>query len=113
LLIASQRGHYDVVKCLLRNGADINLRDEGGLSPLFEASYHGHFDVVKWLLSTSADINLRSNFGQSPLIAASQRGHCDALLPIIREAQLEVKSISIHFRSTYLRISFTISNVLL
>jgi ankyrin repeat protein len=58
LFVASQRGHCDVLKCLLSSGADINLRDEVGRSPLFVASYHEHFDVVKCLLSSGADIYL-------------------------------------------------------
>jgi ankyrin repeat protein len=49
--LASKRGHYDIVKCLLSYGADINWRDEGGRSPLFAASHYGHCDVVKCLLS--------------------------------------------------------------
>jgi ankyrin repeat protein len=43
---------------LLSSGADINLCDEGGQSPLFAASMFGHCDVIKCLLGSSADINL-------------------------------------------------------
>jgi ankyrin repeat protein len=46
------------VKCLLSSGADINLCDKQGQSPLFLASMAGHCDVVKCLLSSGADINL-------------------------------------------------------
>jgi ankyrin repeat protein len=42
-------GHCDVIKCLLSSGADINLLDEGGQSPLFIASMSGHCDVVECL----------------------------------------------------------------
>jgi ankyrin repeat protein len=49
----------DLVKCLLSSGADINLRDEGGRSPLFTASYYGRCNVVKCLLSSGAGINLQ------------------------------------------------------
>jgi hypothetical protein len=37
---ASWKGECDVVKCLLSSGADINLRDEDGHSPLFALSKH-------------------------------------------------------------------------
>jgi ankyrin repeat protein len=61
LFVASHQGHCDVVKCLLSSGADINLCDNCGQSPLFVASYHGHFGVVKSLLSPGVDINISDN----------------------------------------------------
>jgi ankyrin repeat protein len=42
LFTASMYGRCDVLKCLLSSGADFNLRDENGQSPLFTASMHGH-----------------------------------------------------------------------
>jgi ankyrin repeat protein len=45
LVVASQEGHCDIVKCLLISGADINLLDEYGQSPLFVASQEGHCDI--------------------------------------------------------------------
>jgi ankyrin repeat protein len=65
LFEASLSGLCDVVKCLLSSGADINLCDKQGHSPLFIASCKGECDVVECLLSSSADINLGYNRGQS------------------------------------------------
>jgi ankyrin repeat protein len=47
LFEASLSGHCDVVKCLLSAGADINLCDKQGTSPLIIASENGKCDVVK------------------------------------------------------------------
>jgi ankyrin repeat protein len=58
LFVASEKGECDVVKCLLSSGADINLCNKQGISPLFVASEKGECDVVKCLLSFDADINL-------------------------------------------------------
>jgi ankyrin repeat protein len=58
LFVASKYGHCDVVKCLLSSGAEINLRNKGGQSPLFVASKYGLCDVVKCLLDSKANINL-------------------------------------------------------
>jgi ankyrin repeat protein len=58
LLKASQRGHCDVVKCLLSYGADINVRSKRGQSHLFVASMSGYGDVVECLLSSGANINV-------------------------------------------------------
>jgi ankyrin repeat protein len=51
-------GQCDVVKCLLSSGAEINVCDEDGQSPLSLASEYERCDVVKYLLSSGADINL-------------------------------------------------------
>jgi ankyrin repeat protein len=63
-------GRCDVIKCLLSSGADINLRNKGGESPLFIASQKGECDFVKYFLSSDAEINLRNKRGQSPLFVA-------------------------------------------
>ena len=63
MFIASLFGNCDVVKCLLSSGADINLCDKDGKSPLFAASEKGKCDVVQCLLSSGADINLCNDSG--------------------------------------------------
>jgi ankyrin repeat protein len=67
LCIALNEGHYDVVKYLLSSGADINLSDDSGQSPLFVASENGHNDVVQYLLSKTS---------YSAYIDATHNGHC-------------------------------------
>jgi ankyrin repeat protein len=42
------------VKCLLSSGADINLCDEGGKSPLFVATSAGYYDIVRLLRAHGA-----------------------------------------------------------
>jgi ankyrin repeat protein len=61
------------------SGADINLCDKQGYSPLFVASLSGLCDVVKCLLSSGANINLCDEVGHSPLITASRKGKCDVV----------------------------------
>lgn len=46
---ASYRGHAEVVKLLLANGADINAETEHGSTALMRAGYKGHAKVVKLL----------------------------------------------------------------
>ena len=58
MFIASQHRHCDVFKSLLSSGADINLCDECGQSPLFVASIYGRYDVIKYLLGSGADFTL-------------------------------------------------------
>ncbi len=56
LSYACDRGHLEVVKLLVENGADLNVRDTFyGASPLSWAASKGHADLVRYLLDKGAD----------------------------------------------------------
>jgi len=55
---AAKRGHVDVVRLLLDQGADPNAREPGdNTTPLHWAAAHGHLDVVRALLDAGADVH--------------------------------------------------------
>ena len=47
LAVASAKGHVEVVRLLLRNGADAYIHDDQDLSPLMLAARGGHVDVIR------------------------------------------------------------------
>lgn len=51
---ASEKGHLDVVKYLVKHGSDINAEHNYAL---VHASQNGHLDVVKYLVENGANIN--------------------------------------------------------
>lgn len=56
--LAAQAGHLDVVKLLLKQGVDVNLRDRlDRAAPLHWAASAGHLDVVKHLAAAGADLD--------------------------------------------------------
>ena len=57
LHIVAKPGHLNIVKCLLENGASVNLARHDGARPLHIATQFGHYDVVKVLLQGGASIN--------------------------------------------------------
>ena len=65
------------VKLLLDHGADVNVKDEDGETPLFCASNNGHKEIVKLLLEHGADVNAKNNYGNSPLHCVSEKGHTE------------------------------------
>ncbi|KAH9052612.1 ankyrin repeat-containing domain protein [Lactarius vividus] len=67
-------GDIDVGCSLLRRGANINVLDGGGSSPLHRASEDGHADIVQLLLDHNVDVDLPSKFHQTPLLVASCTG---------------------------------------
>ena len=58
---------------LMRKGADINVRDNRGLTPLHLAScFNLNPDVLALLLNRGADIEVTDNFGSTPLHLAAE-----------------------------------------
>ena len=49
LIIASEFGHLDRVKCLVENGADVNQMTQYNETALMKASEEGHLEIVKYL----------------------------------------------------------------
>jgi len=63
------------VKKLLKKGANPNVRDEDGYTPLHNAALWGHVDVVRLLLEHGADPSIRNRGGKTPLDVARWSGH--------------------------------------
>ena len=77
---ASLEGHLQVVRYLLRQGVDVNIRDSANDTPLLLASFKGHLDVVQCLLEHGADTNLFNDHEHAaPLSAAAFSGHVDVV----------------------------------
>ncbi|KAJ7832151.1 ankyrin repeat-containing domain protein [Mycena olivaceomarginata] len=75
LTLAAEQGHLDIVRLLVKNGANLNLQGNRGTA-LSAASGRGHVEIVHLLLDHGADINLQGEFG-TPLEAASSKSRTD------------------------------------
>ncbi|CAG8441892.1 9450_t:CDS:2, partial [Acaulospora morrowiae] len=53
----------DMVKALINGGAEVNVRDNAGLTPLHEAVNAQNYDVVKYLLEAGANPNMGESDG--------------------------------------------------
>jgi hypothetical protein len=69
---ATWRNHEAIVKDLINQGAQVDLPDAEGTSPLHEAAYFGYLPLVELLLDNKADINRQDKKGQTPLFRAVQ-----------------------------------------
>jgi ankyrin repeat protein len=75
LIEAAANGHMEVVKLLIENGADVNLKGEAWYGPLHAAAAKGHLEVVKILLENGADVNIFHH--NKPLHNAAMNGHIE------------------------------------
>ncbi|XP_071116431.1 uncharacterized protein [Haliotis cracherodii] len=72
---AAFRGHRDVVKLLVSNGADVSLVDVVGNNTLHWACWSGDVETVEFVLSLNVvDIDARNNSGETAADRARLRG---------------------------------------
>lgn len=77
LHVACRNGHPDVVRALLRHGADPNCTDRLGFTPLHIASRAGQDSCVQLLLETAGiNVNMKTTrSGCTPLHLAAYNNH--------------------------------------
>ena len=61
------QGGTDILNVLLRHGAQINIRDTMGMTPLIVACQYRNYFLVNFLLQNGADVNICSLDGNTPL----------------------------------------------
>eukprot|EP00743_Colponemidia_sp_Colp-15_P007940 GILK01008600.1.p1 GENE.GILK01008600.1~~GILK01008600.1.p1 ORF type:complete len:636 (-),score=104.41 GILK01008600.1:115-2022(-) len=78
--VACSTGNLPLVEVLLQHGADLNVPNKAGWTPLMLAVFNGHLDIVKLLLTQyKTDVNCRSKQGTTPLMQAALQGRLDML----------------------------------
>jgi uncharacterized protein len=59
---------------LLEAGADVDARQQGGMTPLHEAAHTGNLEMVRALLARGARAAAANDNGQTPAAIARERG---------------------------------------
>ncbi|XP_048242032.1 uncharacterized protein LOC125374739 [Haliotis rufescens] len=79
VMMAAERGHYDVYDLLVFEGADLSLTDEDNRDCLMLACNGGNVSIVKHLLSLkTCDINRQEKWwDHTAVMMAAERGHSD------------------------------------
>lgn len=90
VIIASQYNRISTVIYLIKNGADLTLKDVNGDTALHWAAYKGHEEMCGLLLHLSPrDLEEADVFGQTPLHLAALRGNHDTVEYLIRDHQAD------------------------
>ena len=78
LIKAARDGDLQQVQELLDNGADVDAKNENGVTALMEAYGGGHIEIMKLLLESEADVDAKDiRTGTTILMAASTMGQAE------------------------------------
>ena len=64
---AAHAGKVKEVEFFINRGADVNVKNREGNTPLHLVVYRGELDIAEFLVSNGADVNAKNNDGWTPL----------------------------------------------
>lgn len=74
-LFSIDLGHFDIVKIVIANEADINAKDNDDLTALILAAEKGHPNIVKLLIEAGADVDVTINERHTLFTWATENGN--------------------------------------
>uniref|UniRef100_A0A7S3SMG1 Uncharacterized protein n=1 Tax=Strombidinopsis acuminata TaxID=141414 RepID=A0A7S3SMG1_9SPIT len=85
LHFAARNGWPEVIKKLIKLGAETDTKDAKGKTPLMMAVGKKNWETSKCLMNHGADVNAQDINGETPLHMAVQAGTCDLLTALVGE----------------------------
>ena len=76
---AARQGEVDVIRVLGELGADVNIPDEVGATPVYVDAQNGHYEAIRSLFKLGVHLNTPTNDGSTPVFMAAQKGHYEAI----------------------------------
>jgi ankyrin repeat protein len=84
LVSAASMGNVEIVRLLLRHGADPSITTESDQTALMLAAHYGHVEIVNVLIAAGADVNVaESRYGYTPLASAARKGQTAVVLVLL------------------------------
>ena len=84
--LASGRNHMDVVEKLLAHGADLDVFDRSGRSPLAQAALQGNLTGAARLLELGADVNARARYSGTTALTSAAGSATPAAIDLLLAA---------------------------
>ncbi|XP_069036016.1 ankyrin repeat and SOCS box protein 3 isoform X3 [Lepisosteus oculatus] len=114
------QGFSEVMKILLEKDADIEIRDDFGITPLFIAAQYGQHECLKSLADCGANVNCQAKDKATPLFIAAQEGHLGCVETLLSYGadpnlfcnddawQLPIHAAAQHGRDNYMEMALVL-----
>ncbi|MFC1833640.1 sigma 54-interacting transcriptional regulator [Thermodesulfobacteriota bacterium] len=79
LIEAAAKRDLNTLRSLLKEGSEVDVRNEYGATALMEAAKYGHFDTVSLLLESGANPYVKGESGKNALSFAAMSGHVEVV----------------------------------
>ncbi|KAH9516075.1 E3 ubiquitin-protein ligase MIB1 [Dermatophagoides farinae] len=83
LQAASQNGHVEIIKVLLKHNANVEIEDKDGDRAVHHAAFGDEPMVISVLAQAHADMNARNKRRQTPLHIAVNKGHIQVVRKLL------------------------------
>lgn len=93
LHLAALNGHLEIVKFLIKSGANVNARNRKNQTPLHMAVHNAHRLIVEYLILNQANIDVLDSEGDTPLAWAAYKGQLSIASQLIHlSANIDIKN---------------------
>ena len=83
LLTGARSQQISIVSASLKQGADVNARDELGRTPLMWSAFHGSVTILEILIARGADVNAQDKMGRTALVWAAITGRENTVVVLV------------------------------
>ena len=83
LIDAANNHHIRDLKCLIKEGKNVNAVDDDGKTALHHVAYIGYTDVVTLLMDNGATVNVVDSKDKTPLHLAAEKGHTEVVKSLL------------------------------
>ena len=108
LHIAARENNFEAAKILVENGADVNIADNEGWTPLMRAALANSPEIVTLLLDNKADANSLNSEGDSVIIQAAN-SDCTQCINVLFEKFNFAKLMDLKILQSQLNSAFVIA----
>jgi len=95
LTIACTKGSIKIVKCLIKNGADINQADSHGEFPIIIACKNEYEEIVELLIKNGVNMNVKNKVGETPLTVACANIFKSIILLLVKNGA-DMNMVGVH-----------------
>lgn len=94
LMLAAEKGHFEIVIALLLAGADANAADLNGTTAMMLAIQHGHTDVVSALVfAKGLNPHARDRDGMTACMHAARGGHLEIVKLLLSNTVQQMETL--------------------